>query len=156
MLTGNPTLTVTEPSHPPPYGTGHEAQLIRRDHPEWAEFDPTSHPERKELLQMVDQNNLTVTELKSIADLAATESGIPKPGRPHIRRKAGMAEWIVQHWESVRKVVRDGKVHLEPRKEGKQKMKITEPENDFLLWVSNYSTRGSDRFDEEGEEFINE
>jgi hypothetical protein len=152
MLTADSSSTVnaSQPDHHSGYGTGSEAQRIQRDHPEWENFDPTRHPEWKKLLGMLEQTNLTMSDLKLITDLAAADEGISPPGRPYIRRKAGMAEWIAKHWKSVRKVVSDGQVHLQEtkgRNRGADMRLWSRPTTGIICFIS-------DQLDEEDDEFI--
>jgi hypothetical protein len=131
------------------YGTGSESKKIQRDHPEWENFDPLHHPEWQKLLCMFDRGNLTMSDLKLITDRAAVDEGISPPGRPYSRRKAGMAEWIAKHWKSVKKVVRNGEVHLE----GTTETKTMEDPSDGMQSSSHLTFAApyfvSDQLDEE-------
>jgi hypothetical protein len=99
-----------------PYGSGSEAKKIRCEHPDWTSFNQDNHPEYQQLMRMMDRTELTVGELRSIADEVAKHEGIQPLGRPFSRRKAGIAKWIAENWEVVESVVSLGIISLPPQK----------------------------------------
>jgi hypothetical protein len=105
---------------------------------------------------VLSEKTLTMQNLKIIATQVSESQGVPPLGRPFIRRKAGVVEWLKHHWGAVQDAVLSGAVTLQGQTRSDRPQEDATPPHasldtpEFLLSVM--GNLPSDWFDNEEED----